>query len=66
MEWLLKLDMHLREGHWYGYGGLVPEFDYEKFGPKMALDEVSRTASITWWRQRIELSWTHHRGENHG
>jgi hypothetical protein len=57
--WWVRLDMHLREGRWYGYGGLVPEFGYEKFGPKWGYEGVTRTASITWWRQRLEVSWHH-------
>jgi len=46
-------------GRWYGMGGLVPIFEYQRDD---YATEVSRTASITWWRQRFDASWTHQRG----
>jgi len=50
-------------GRWWGMGGLVPIFEYRRDGYRA---EVSRTASITWWRQRLELSWVQPKGSHRG
>lgn len=49
-------------GRWYGFGGLIPEFEYEKrVSPGMYRTSVVREASIVWWRQRLSLSWSRER-----
>lgn len=51
---------HLRTcGRWYGFGGLFPIFLYERDNQYGGDPGIERTASITWLRQRLALSWRH-------
>ena len=54
---------HLRScGRWYGFGGLLPIFLYEREDYHGGDPSIERTASIIWLRQRFALSWQHGTG----